>query len=319
MTQNAEKIYISLVVLTYNRPHGLRRCLKSILRMRKEYIPFEVIVVDDGSTTDNGPVINDFKETLNLRFLIKEHGGVASTRNFGAKAARGKLVAFIADDYLLPQNYLIDVIDFFENHQDAYVITHNIKSIGPSIFSYVQRLYFQLTLLQRFDPQEINKTAISSFKLPPSRAAVFRKEIFDLLGYFNEDFLTGEDGEFGMRMSSKSIPVNFFPNKYIEHWEEKGLWGYLDQRTRYGGSYYRAICAQRSESGIKPSFPEILKLVSKRYYSWLKLSRNIDRGLEYFVLSPLIILFLGFYYFGFYSESKQTIPSYEHRESRVNR
>ena len=80
---------ISLVILTFNRSEGLRRCLDSILRMKRGEILFEVIVVDDGSETDNLPVISQFKETLGIRYFKKKNEGVASTRNFGLRKSRG--------------------------------------------------------------------------------------------------------------------------------------------------------------------------------------------------------------------------------------
>lgn len=319
MKDDKKIVEISLVILTYNRREGLKRCLDSVLKMKKRDIRFEVIVVDDGSNTDNISVINQFKGSLDVRYFKKDNEGVASTRNFGLRAARGDLVAFIADDYRLPENYLPDVMDFFDANPHAYVITHNLNPTGPSIFRYVQRLYFQMTLLQRFDDRDLGNDVVKSLELPPSRGAVFRKELFRLLGNFNEDFLTGEDGEFGMRMASTDIPVYFFMHKYIDHWEDKGLRGYLCQRIRYGGSYYRALKAQNPDSMGKQSLGNVLSSTIERYYRWLKLSYKLRRGPEYLALSPFIILFLMFYYGSFYSESKKTVVSYERQESGIGR
>ena len=138
-----------------------------------------------------------------------------------------------------------------------------------------------------------------------------------MLGFFNEDFLTGEDGEFGMRMAARNIPVYFFPRKYIEHWEDKDLFGYLEQRIRYGRSFFSAIQKQNSGTYKKPSFTGTIKSLCTRYTSWLKLSFAIDRGTEYLVLSPFISLFLTLYYAGFYLESKRTSLSFYPNESRV--
>lgn len=319
MKDDKKIVEISLVILTFNRREGLRRCLDSILKMEKRDIRFEVIVVDDGSKTDNISIINQFNGSLDVRYFKKDNEGVASTRNFGLRAARGDLVAFIADDYRLPENYLPDVMDFFDANPHAYVITHNINPTGPSIFRYVQRLYFQMTLLQRFDDRDLGNDVVKSLELPPSRGAVFRKELFRLLGNFNEDFLTGEDGEFGMRMASADMPVYFFMHKYIDHWEDKGLQGYLCQRIRYGGSYYRALKAQNPDSMGKQSLGNVLSSTIERYYRWLKLSYKLRRGPEYLALSPFIILFLMFYYGSFYSESKKTVVSYERQESGISR
>jgi len=317
MTETNKNTDISLVVLTYNRTEGLTRCLDSIYKMRRDEISYEIVVVDDGSSVDNESIVNSFRNRLPVRYIKKKHGGVASARNFGIRESHGELIAFIADDYILPRNYLVDVTDFFENNHDAYVITHNIKASGPSMFRYVQRLYYELTLLQRFNAEELKSEVVSSFELPPSRAAVFRRDIFDLVGYFNNEFLTGEDGEFGMRMASKRVPVYFFPHKYIEHWENKNLTGYLEQRIRYGRSFFRVIYTKNADSRTKPSLGKLLKALTHQYCSWMKLYYRLGRSIEYIMLSPFIVLFLAFYYSGVYLESKSEVYSYGVEESGI--
>ncbi|MCA9809476.1 MAG: glycosyltransferase family 2 protein, partial [Candidatus Dadabacteria bacterium] len=95
------KIDISLIVLTYNRPGPLKRCLESIARIDKCETSFEILVIDDGSTSDNKSVIDGFSGRLEIRYLQKPRGGVASARNYGGANAKGRLIAFIADDYIL--------------------------------------------------------------------------------------------------------------------------------------------------------------------------------------------------------------------------
>jgi GT2 family glycosyltransferase len=318
MTSDKQAIDISLVVLTYNRREALRRCLDSISRLKKGEITFEVIVADDGSEEDNRPVIDQFMNSFDIRYFKKAHEGVASTRNFGLSKSRGELVGFVADDYTLPDSYLTDAIEFFENRPEAMIITHNIRPTGPSVFRYMQSIYFQMTLMQMLDERDLKQDVVTSFNLPPSRGAVFRREIFDTLGKFNEDFLTGEDGEFGMRMASRGIPVYFFPRKFIDHYEDKDLKGYLDQRIRYGGSFYRAVLARDGDRARKPTICGITKSTIQKYFTWLKLSGATGRGAEYLLLSPFIVLFLIFYYAGFYSESRKTVPSYEPTHSRIS-
>ncbi|HML94130.1 MAG TPA: glycosyltransferase family A protein [Thermodesulfobacteriota bacterium] len=303
------KVDVSLIVLTYNRPAPLKRCLESIACMDKGGASFEVLVVDDGSTSDNKSVIDGFRGRLDIEYLLKPRGGVASARNHGGAHARGGLIAFIADDYILPPDYIKDTTEFLAANPDAWIITHNILPTGPSIFRYAQRLYYQMTLLQRFSSKDFRSSVLESFGLPPSRAAVFRKEMFDITGWFNEKLLTGEDGDLGMRMAAEGIPVYFFVDKYIKHWEEKDLSGYLEQRTRYGASFYRVLKDRDGNRMTEPSLSWVVKSVSERYISWLRLSFKLGRKTEFILLTPLTLLFLSFYFRGYYSESKRAAPS----------
>lgn len=303
------KTDISLIVLTYNRPGPLKRCLESIVRIDKGETSFEVVVVDDGSSADNKSVIDGFEDRLQIRYLRKPRGGVASARNYGGAHAKGELIAFIADDYILPESYIKDVTEFLSANPDAWIITHNILPTGPSVFRYAQRLYYQMSILQRFGDADLGGGVLESFDLPPSRAAVFRKEMFTLTGWFNDKLLTGEDGELGMRMTAEGIPVYFFVDKFIMHWEDKDLSGYLEQRTRYGASFYRVLKEKRGSQMTEQSLSGIAKSILERYISWLKLSFRLERKTEFILLTPLTLLFLLYYYRGFYSESKKDIPS----------
>jgi len=303
------KVDISLIVLTYNRPGPLERCLESIARMDKGGASFEVLVVDDGSAADNKGVIDGFRGRLEIEYLLKPRGGVASARNYGGAHARGGLIAFIADDYILPPNYIKDTTEFLAANPDALIITHNILPTGPSVFRYAQRLYYQMTLLQRFGDADFGGGVLESFDLPPSRAAVFRKEMFAITGWFNEELFTGEDGELGMRMAAKGIPVYFFVDKYIKHWEEKDLSGYLEQRTRYGASFYRVLKDRKGSRMTEPSLSWVVKSVWERYISWLRLSFKLGRKTEFILLTPMTLLFLSFYFRGYHSESKRRGPS----------
>ena len=137
----------SLVVMTHNRPGPLARCLESIdcLDWNGE-IP-EVVVVDDGSEPPVRFGEQDFK-VLKPVVVRLEHLGVAAARNAGIDHSSEAFIAFIADDYILPPDYLANIDEFFHDHPEAQVISHSIKPCGPSLFRPVQQLYFDLALGQ---------------------------------------------------------------------------------------------------------------------------------------------------------------------------
>jgi glycosyltransferase involved in cell wall biosynthesis len=87
------------VILNHNYGRYLGECIDSALS--QDYVPLEVIVVDDGSTDQSRGVMASYG--ARVISVLKPNGGVASTMNRGFEASRGDIVIFLdADDFLLP-------------------------------------------------------------------------------------------------------------------------------------------------------------------------------------------------------------------------
>ena len=92
---------ISVIIPVYNTEKYVEKCLESLAK--QEMKDFEVIIVNDGSTDNSENVIKNYMQSskLNIKYLEKENGGLASARNYGVEKASGKYISFfVSDDYL---------------------------------------------------------------------------------------------------------------------------------------------------------------------------------------------------------------------------
>ncbi len=98
---------VSIIIPTYNRAKYLALTLESITQ--QTYQDFEVIVVDDGTPSNENEIICSKFDKV-LYYKIKNTGGPATPRNIGIQKASGKYIAFVDDDDLwLPQKLDIQV------------------------------------------------------------------------------------------------------------------------------------------------------------------------------------------------------------------
>jgi len=72
---------ISVITPTYNRPDFLLQAIGSFLR--QDIQNKEMIIVNDGSSSDYTTVKNQINAREELKYYEKENGGVASALNFG--------------------------------------------------------------------------------------------------------------------------------------------------------------------------------------------------------------------------------------------
>jgi glycosyltransferase involved in cell wall biosynthesis len=304
-----DNIFYTLIVMAYERAKPLRFCLESISKLDYEKKLFEVLVIDDGSREDIFSVVSLFQNKLDIKYIKQKHGGVSKARNTGIKNARGEVIGFIADDYLLRPGYLKKVERFYQKNPRTQVISFNTLSCGDGVSKYVQQVYTELVIWSRIkDPY--NTELIESYELPASRGAFFKREVFEQVGFFNENLIGGEDTEFSIRLTKSNIPVHCYPHYYIEHWEDKSFSSFLDQRYRYGKNCFDALYSlnknkiAKDGKKIKHSFFDqwhIIESGGKSLYIFWKVARRIGKVKSFFIFAPFLYLFLIFYFKGFYS------------------
>jgi glycosyltransferase involved in cell wall biosynthesis len=95
---NPANAKISVIIPNYNHGPYLAECIESALRQTLK--PFEVIVVDDGSTDNTREVLSRYP----VQSIFLHRQGPSGARNAGIQAASGDWIALLdADDYWLPE------------------------------------------------------------------------------------------------------------------------------------------------------------------------------------------------------------------------
>ena len=117
---------VSIVVPVYNAEAFLRETLDSVFAL--DYEPFEVIVVDDGSTDGSAAIAESY---LGVRCIRQENRGPSEARNEGILIARGEFVAFVdSDDVVLPDKLSVQV-GYLLDHPDVTATLGRQEWITP--------------------------------------------------------------------------------------------------------------------------------------------------------------------------------------------
>jgi glycosyltransferase involved in cell wall biosynthesis len=99
---------VSVIIPTYNHAAFLPAALKSV--QAQTYAPVEIIVVDDFSTDNTEEVVAEHTTPRTTYIKSANKGIVATSRNVGAKAAKGDYIAFLdADDVWAPDKLALQL------------------------------------------------------------------------------------------------------------------------------------------------------------------------------------------------------------------
>ena len=183
---------VSVVMPLYNRVSTVRQAVDSVLE--QNFVDFELIIVDDGSTDGSPEVVAAFDDSrIRLVRLGANRGGNAA-RNEGIRQARGRIISFLdSDDAFLP-NKLQTVVDAFDSQPGLGGLVDSFRKLYPDGRSKDCRnpaIRQRDALLTALFDRRLWKSTPSISVTPEAAAAA---------GYFDEQLKRRQDYDFLIRL-----------------------------------------------------------------------------------------------------------------------
>lgn len=190
--KNKYRPLISVIIPVYNGEDFIGSAIQSVINQK--YHPLEIIVIDDGSTDSTFETVKGFSG--NIRIYQQAHSGVTPARNYGLEKASGELISFIDADDVWTRNKIALQTGYFKKNQTFEVV---IGFLLHKSFSNPDEL------------SEINlKDERGAFALQLG-CALIKKEVFEIVGNFDECMKMSEDIDWFLRAREKGINVFVHP------------------------------------------------------------------------------------------------------------
>ncbi len=186
---------ISVIVPTYNRSLYIKRAILSVLQQTRSYD--ELIIVDDGSEDDTEKVIDRLKKDhdASITYIYQNNSGPASARNRGIRESSGELIAFLdSDDHW--QQRKLEKQSQLMNDNPLYLVSHT-KERWMRLGKHLNQKKIHIPRSGYLFDHCLLLCAVGM------STAMVRRELFDAIGWFNEDFHCCEDYEFWLRVSAR--------------------------------------------------------------------------------------------------------------------
>jgi glycosyltransferase involved in cell wall biosynthesis len=175
---------ISLIIATRNRSSQLGRCLQSIKSIKFER-PWELIIVDNGSSDETAAVVGEFVESVSVpvRFVYENRPGLGNAHNAGVAVARGNILAFTDDDCYPAADFLSRLWSAFDDPALGYIVGR-IMLHDPADH--------RMTINESMTPRTFpGRSYIGADALIQGANMAFRREVIDQIGGFDPLFGPG--------------------------------------------------------------------------------------------------------------------------------
>ena len=185
---------ISVIIPLFNGESTIIAALDSVKNQTYGFDVFEIIVVNDGSTDLSGNKVETFiyeNPAQNITFINQENLGVSAARNEGLKLAKGAYIALLdADDVWYAEKMEQQMQVFEENNKIHFLSCRRKHHVLKYPYKVGQNNLAQITFKKLLFRNETQPSTV-----------IFKREVLDKVGYFDENQRYAEDHQFWLRIS----------------------------------------------------------------------------------------------------------------------
>ncbi|CAN5719624.1 MAG: glycosyltransferase family 2 protein [Pyrinomonadaceae bacterium] len=186
---------ISVVIPTFNRAVLAVQAVQSVFA--QTFSPYEVIVVDDGSTDNTNEVLAAFKGAPNFRYHYQPNSGRSTARNQGFSLAQGDFILFLDSDDLLFPDALAQLYGAAQNSA-AGMIVGQVQFADEQL----KELWLLKPSRETFGRGQLTYPSLITgryFLLPG--AVLLRREVLRKVAGFDRTLEPCEDYDFYLRIA----------------------------------------------------------------------------------------------------------------------
>jgi glycosyltransferase involved in cell wall biosynthesis len=219
---------VAIITRTKNRPLTLKRALSSVVC--QTFKDFQWVVVNDGGEKEPVEQINIEAQNLGIDVLVHHNEvsqGMEKASNIGLHLSDSKYVVIHDDDDTWEGSFLEKTVSYLESIPND----SKIKGVVTRSTKVIEIIHDKSIEVKKKFPYDANLNAITLYQMvhlhnvPPNLSFVYRRDVFDDIGYYREDLPVLGDWDFNIRFLSRYDVVVIPEYLANYHWRETLLQG----------------------------------------------------------------------------------------------
>jgi glycosyltransferase involved in cell wall biosynthesis len=206
------QLQFSFIIPVFNRPDEIQELLQSFTELKTNE-DYEIVIVEDGSTTSSKEVVESFNNKLHISYFFKENSGPGDSRNYGMKHAKGNYFIILDSDCILPSNYLEEVT---KSLKSDYVDCFGGPDTAHKSFTNLQKaINFSMTSFITTGGIRGNKNSVNRFQPRSFNMGISKKAFEDSKGFGR--IHPGEDPDLTIRLWNLGYKTKLIPKAVVFH------------------------------------------------------------------------------------------------------
>lgn len=208
----------TIVIPNYNGKHFMQPCLQSLQDQTSS--DFEILVVDNHSTDGSLEYMQEFYPNIRV-IALDQNYGFSRAVNEGIRHSQTPYVILLNNDTTVDKYYVEAMINAIEKSSRIFSVSSKmIQMYHPELIDSAGDLYTLLGwgICRGTGRPVSNYTEMDQIFTACAGAAIYRKSIFDEIGYFDEShFAYLEDIDIGYRAKIYGYLNMYCPDALVYH------------------------------------------------------------------------------------------------------
>ncbi len=229
--------FISVVMPVRNEEACIAAVLDHILQQDYDATRFEILVCDGMSDDSTPQIVAEYqaKTAGRVRLVSNPARWSSAGRNCGVRESRGDIVVFIDGHCHIPSNSMLTNVAGIYRNTVADVICRpqplsaNAESAVPKAICMARA-----SAIGHGRDSTIFSLTQRAYVAPDSSGAIYRRDVFDRVGLYDESFDACEDVELNVRCREAGMLAYTSPGVLVEYEPRRTLTGLWKQMVRYG-------------------------------------------------------------------------------------
>lgn len=262
--KKASKPLVSVITVNYNQANVTCDLLESLRKI--SYSNVEVIVVDNGSPTENADIIKERYPEIKL-LKSRDNLGFAGGNNIGIKEAKGEFLFFLNNDTEVEKNVMEPLVEFLQSTPDAGMVCPKIKyHEAPDLIQFAGYTAMNKWTMRNsgigFKEKDMGQhDTLTTTEYAHGAAMMLPKRVIDEVGLMPElYFLYYEELDWAEMVKRAGYKLYYQPACFVLHKDSVSTGGEDSPMKVYYLTRNRLLFARRNFNGLPLVFSSLFFL-----------------------------------------------------------
>lgn len=225
---------LSVICPIYNEAKHIASCLESILQQDFPKEEMEVLLVDGMSTDRTREIVQQYTEQYPFIFLLDNPKRIVPTGlNIGIRVAQGDVIIRLDAHAIYPDNYFSVLVDklFALNADNVGGLCRTLPAKETPV---CEAIAAALSSPFGMGDSHFRIGTNKEMQVDTVPFGCFRREVFDKIGYFDEELIRNQDDEFNGRIIKYGGHIYLIPSIVINYYGRDSIGKVAKMFYQYG-------------------------------------------------------------------------------------